>query len=221
MKLSAIEAYYCSPKSYSCKVFGIKIVDGVKRYGIMEHTRLKGVYKGSPCFEDLKKLYYGNPLKYISKSDCRFIHSRGNGLGQVTDYHVKEIMPTKINTNEYYYAEGDTILDGHYRFDEMPIIKQNYLGYATSNKVKYSCYTPSGELEFRGNDWLSIAKNIANLDFTKGRLCYGEYIKCGFYPNGKQPEVINRLDEQDLMECQLKYSEIHSYKHLLLTQNYD
>jgi len=210
MKLSAIEAYYCSPKSYSCKVFGIKIVDGVKRYGVMEHTRLKGVYKGSPCFEDLKKLYYGNPLKYISKSDCRFIHSRGNGLGQVTDYHVKEIMPMQIN-DEYYYAEGDTILSGHYRFDEMPITRQNYLGYTTNNKVKYSCYS-SGGLEFRGYDWLSVAKNIADLDFTKGRLCYGEYIKCGFYLNGEEPVIVNRLDEK-LMACQLNdYKTITSYK---------
>lgn len=159
MKLSAIEAYYCSPKSYACNVFGIEVVDGVKRYAIREHVRLKGVYKGMPTFDDLKRLYNGEPLKYISQSTTRFIHKRGSGLGCQTDVHAKEIIPDRVNFLKYYYAEGESILSGHYKLGEKPIVRHNFLKYCTNKKIRYFNYKPDGiQQEYCGNSYENLIR---------------------------------------------------------------
>jgi hypothetical protein len=140
MKLSAIEGYYCDPKSYACKVFGI--YDG--KYKIMDHIRLKGVFKGLAEYEHLEKLYNGEPLKFIDDSGIHFLHVRGKGLGCQQDDICKEILPERVDNTKYYYAVGDNIHNGHYKFGEKPITKHSMIQYRYNPKIRYYIYKPDG-----------------------------------------------------------------------------
>lgn len=127
MEKTAIECYYVAPKTYGCRVLMAEKKGDKYYYCTKDHVRAKGVPRScKPSFDDIKSLYFGNPVKYFTtiKGDnslISFIHSKGNGLGQRRTTTVKEIMPYQLNTSKYYYADGGC-LAGHYKFNELPII---------------------------------------------------------------------------------------------------
>lgn len=146
MELSAIEAYFCAPKCYAARVLGVNTKNN--KYEIRTHVRLKGVIKGEATFEDIKRLYNGEVLKYTHQSESSFRHIKGKGLGAVRDFITKEIKPNKLDTSLYYYAMGDSIVNGHYKFDERPIVRHSLSATRDSNVVRYYIYNPDDELEF-------------------------------------------------------------------------
>ena len=173
MALSAIEAYYCAPKSYGCRVFGI---DKNNKFAVMDSVKFKGVFKALTSLDKIKSLYNGNPVRFIDVDGVHFVHSKGNGLAAQQDVMCKEVMPFKLDTSKYYYAEGDTIFNGHYRFDEMPIQKNNF--HMKNDRIDYYIY--NGETkEFIGNEFSAFRTDYIIPEGYEYR--YGELIICRLY----------------------------------------
>lgn len=172
MELSDIEGYYCSPKSYGCRVFGIN-QEG--KFDYRDCVKFKGIYKALTSIEKIKDLHAGNPVRFIDVDGVHFVHHRGTGLAAQQDIMCKEVMPYKLNKSKFYYAEGESIFNGHYKFDEMPL-KNNKPG--ADNRVKYYLY--DGErLDYITDDYKKLISPVVKSGFE---FRYGEHIKCGIFP---------------------------------------
>lgn len=183
MALSAIEAYYCAPKSYGCRVFGI---DRNGKFAFKDSVKFKGVFKELTSMDKIKELYNGNPVRFIDVNGVHFIHSKGNGLAAQQDVMCKEVMPFKLNKSKFYYAEGETIFNGHYRFDEMPIFKNNF--HVKDDKIKYYLYEPSSDkLEYVGACFTALRDSLVIPEGYEYR--FGEMIKCRLYKIGEPDEL--------------------------------
>ncbi len=204
MQKSAVECYYCMPKTYTCRVMMVEKRGEDNYYVYRDHTRAKGVPKSSnPTFENIKSLYFGNPVKFFTtiKGDSTllsFIHSRGLGLGQKRTTTVKEIMPYKLNTSKYYYAVGG-VIEGHYAYGEAPLkiisdIKRENV------ETKYYTYNTSGVLEQFDGDHYDLAGS-SSIDCSKYVVRVGSDIRCGLYPIGEEVQILN--SKVDLMDAHL------------------
>lgn len=196
MEKSAIECYYIAPKTYGCRVLMCeKKSDGKYYYCTRDHVRAKGVPRNcKPTFEDIKSLYFGNPVKYFTtvKGDnslVSFIHSKGNGLAQKRTTTIKEIMPYELNKSKYYYADGDC-LAGHYKFDELPIVT------GLPGKVSMYLYNSVGELE----KIKSLTSCYALHDMTNDQVYReGSGIKCGIFNYSDPIEIVKRPCEKEIL----------------------
>jgi len=204
MQKSAVECYYCMPKTYTCRVMMTEKRGEDHYYVYRDHTKAKGVPKSSnPSFENIKSLYFGNPVKFFTtiKGDSTllsFIHSRGLGLGQKRTTTVKEIMPYQLNTSKYYYAVGG-VIEGHYAYGEAPLkiisdVKRENV------ETKYYTYNSIGVLEQFDGDHYDLAGS-SSIDYSKFVVRVGSDIRCGVYDLDEPVQVLN--SKVDLVDANL------------------
>jgi hypothetical protein len=200
MEKTAIECYYVAPKTYASRVImAEKRSDGKMYYCYKDHVRAKGVPKNcKPSMDDIKNLYYGNPVKYYTtiKDDhslVSFIHSKGNCLGQKRVTTVKEIMPRNLNTSKYYYAEGGSCIAGHYRYDELPILIS---GSLPKDTMKMYMYDESGNrVRF---DSLRSTKQLHLMNKDE-EYREGTTIRCRIYNKDEPSEIIHRPCNREII----------------------
>lgn len=198
MALSAIEAYYCAPKSYGCRVFGI---DKNNKFAVMDSVKFKGVFKALTSLDKIKSLYNGNPVRFIDVDGVHFVHSKGSGLAAQQDVMCKEVMPYKLDISKYYYAEGDNIFNGYYRFDEMPIQK--------NGKESRVDYFIGDNKEYVGSEFSAFRTDYIIPEGYEYR--YGELIICRLY----------KIEEPVEYNFRHKYYEqfVHDKPYITLTSN--
>lgn len=190
MQKSAVECYYCMPKTYTCKVMMTEKRGDNYYYVYRDHTRAKGVPKScNPSFEDIKSLYFGNPIKFYTtiKGDSTllsFMHCKGLGLGQKRATTVKEIMPYNLNYDKYYYAKGN-VIEGHYKYGEKPIRLISDSKADNKIETQYYIYDNQGVLEPFEGDYLDLISTSDKI------IRVGSDIKCGVYDNDEPVHILN------------------------------